>query len=97
MLLKAIMKRLRPLDMIEKIKNTDTIKNAEQLQRHLITFVAANIPNYWMRIMRPEVTEKAAIYAKARITSSIETIYNFAATPNDRADLARVLPDQVMR
>ena len=41
MLLKAIMKRLRPLDMIEKIKNTDTIKNAEQLQRHLITFVAA--------------------------------------------------------
>ena len=42
-----------------------------------------------MRIMRPEVTEKAAIYAKARITSSIETIYNFAATPDDRADLAR--------
>ena len=65
------------------------IKNAEQLQRHLITFVAANIPNYWMRSMRPEVTEKAAIYAKARITSSIETIYNFAATPDDRADLAR--------
>ena len=39
--------------------------------------------------MRPEVTEEAAVFCKARFTQVVESMYNFEGSPADRASLAR--------
>ena len=65
------------------------VKNAEQLQRYLLTRAAATIPSYWFQLMRPEITEEAAVFCKARFTQVVESMYNFEGSPADRASLAR--------
>ena len=70
MLLKALTRKLRPLDMVMQIVDGERIKNAEQLQRYLLTRAAATIPSYWFQLMRPEVTEEAAVFCKGQGASS---------------------------
>ena len=89
MLVKALTRKLKPLDMVEQIVDGEHVKNAEQLQRYLLVRAAATIPSYWFQLMRPEVTEAAAIYCKARFTQVVESMYNFEGSPADRASLAR--------
>jgi hypothetical protein len=57
---KAVLRRLRPLDMVDCLRDTATIPNAEQLARTLITRIAIAIPAYWLALMRPSVTADAA-------------------------------------
>ena len=88
---KAVLHRLRPLDMVDCLRDTATIPNAEQLARTLITRIAIAIPAYWLALMRPSVTA-AAVAATARIARSLDRLYSFqytAAHDAGRADLAR--------
>eukprot|EP00966_Prymnesium_polylepis_P140880 3253230-Prymnesium_polylepis.1 len=90
MVLKAIRRKLKPLDMVEQITDGEHVKNAEQ--RYLITRAGGSIPLYWLQLMRPAVTEEAAIFAKLRFTQVVERMYNFEESPADHASLARASP-----
>eukprot|EP00966_Prymnesium_polylepis_P180237 4173478-Prymnesium_polylepis.1 len=88
-LLKAIQRKLKPLDLVEHIADGEHVKNAEQLQRYLVARCGGSIPLYWLQLMRPTVTEEAAIFAKSRFTQVMERMYNFEGSPADRASLTR--------
>ena len=75
--------------MIDAMLPTDTITNVTQLQRHLITRVANGMVNYYLQLMRPSVTQAAALWARARVSQSFEAMYDFALSPAPRAALAR--------
>ena len=91
---KLVLRPLRPLGMVDCLRDTATIPNAEQLARTLITRASPlpSPPIYWLALMRTSVTAAAAVAATARIARSLDRLYGFqytAAHNADRADLAR--------
>ena len=51
--------------MVDCLRDTATIPNAEQLARTLIARIAIAIPAYWLALMRPSITAAAAVAATA--------------------------------
>jgi len=87
-LVKALRLKLKPLDTVDAMRDTERVRHTGVLRRNLITRVANSIPVYWMRIMRPEVTELAAVAAVARIDASTRSLYHVDESPGERVDMA---------
>ena len=85
---KAITRRLRPLAVVEQICGGATVRNAETLQRGLLTRIASSIPDYWMSVQSPAATESAAVAARAALACTFNIIDRLSDSPPDRAALA---------
>ena len=55
-LVKVMASRLRPLDEIDAMHDTDTETDVKQLRYNFLTRNANTIPIYWGRTMPPHVT-----------------------------------------
>ena len=55
-LVASLRRKLGPLDVVERMRDGEFVRNVETLQRGLLTRVAAAIPSYWFGIMSPSTT-----------------------------------------
>ena len=87
-LLALLAKRLANLDLVDRIRDSEKVRNATQLKCSLLRLVASSIPNHWMRIMLPHVTRAAAEMVDARIADSFLALAVATDSPEVRIDLA---------
>ena len=95
LLLEAIQRRLRPLEYVASLTDTDKVHHAKQLAAHMLRLVAESIPDYWMATMLPHQTADAARWADGAIHGALASILGFSDSPTARqaiADLAASLP-----
>ena len=80
--------RLRPLDHVMLLEDSEHVKNALQLKFNLVRLCASKIFGYWASSMPPEQTDLGAAHSDATITAAIAALARTADSPAARAELA---------
>ena len=83
-----LLKRLAPLDFIDKLTDDEKTVNATQIKKILITDCAALQGVYWAQAQRPALSAPGLGAALARIRVSWEALVGADASPETRRDLA---------
>ena len=86
--LALITNRLRPLDHIMRLEDSEHVTNSLQLKFNLLRMCAAMIFGHWAGSMPPEQTDLGAAYSDATISAAVATLVAAADSPAGRADLA---------
>ena len=83
-----LLKRLAPLDNIEKLSDDEKTTNASQLKKILYTDCASTQGVYWAQAQRPALSAPGLAAALARIRASWEALVGADASPEARRELA---------
>ena len=90
-LLGLIIARLRPLQTVLKMRDTDRVKNTLQLRLCLIVQVASSILSYWVGSMPTPHTAAACMYSDCTISDAVANIAACCDSPAERAALALLI------
>jgi len=83
-----LLKRLQPLDSVERLEDDETTTNAAQLKKMLYTDCAAQQGIYWAQAQRPALSAPALEAARDRVRESWEALTGASASPEARRELA---------
>ena len=73
-LIATFKKKLANLEALDGLTDNETHHNVAHLQYKLLSGIATNIPNYWMRTMPPEITEPCVLWADNLVRGSFERL-----------------------
>lgn len=85
----ALMGKLATLDNLDKLEDTEYVRNANHIKYTVLTRSYGSIPGYYMDTTRPSYTRVAADRADARLLDSFDKLVLPAATPLPRRLAAR--------
>ena len=80
--------RLKPLDHVLAMEDTEDVANTLQLKLGLVRQVASVIFDYWAASMPPELTAPGAAHSDAVNAAAVAAIASAADSPRERAALA---------